>query len=94
MAFCTLSFCEIAQAINMRSVFPLYKIGVFSNKMMNLSVIVCSAMQASVVFIPQLSSLFGVVPLSAAQWLTVIALSLVPLISGEIGKILFSKKSQ
>lgn len=92
MAFCTLSFCEIAQAINMRSTSPLYKIGIFSNKMMNVSVIVCSAMQAAVVFITQLSGLFGVVPLSAAQWLTVILLSLVPLVSGEIGKILFSKK--
>lgn len=92
MAFCTLSFCEIAQAINMRSVFPLYKIGFFSNRMMNLSVVICSAMQAAVIFIPQLSALFGVVPLTAAQWLTVIALSLVPLISGEIGKIIFCKK--
>ena len=92
MAFCTLSFCEIAQAINMRSTFPLYKAGFFSNKMMNISVLVCSLMQAAAVFIPQLSGIFGVVPLSALQWTSVILLSLVPLISGEIGKIIFSQK--
>ncbi len=93
MAFCTLSFCEISQAINMRSSFPLYKIGFFSNRMMNVAVIVCSAMQCAVVLIPQLASLFGVVPLNTIQWLTVIILSAVPLLSGEIGKITFSKKA-
>lgn len=93
MAFCTLSFCEIAQAVNMRSTLPLYKAGVFSNKMMNISVLVCCAMQAAVVFIPKLAKLFGVIPLNSVQWLTVIGLSLVPLISGEIGKLFFIKKS-
>ena len=92
MAFCTLSFCEIAQAINMRSSFPLYKVGLFSNKIMNIAVIVCSAMQCAVVIIPGLASLFGVVPLSGIHWITVIGLSVVPLLSGEIGKMIFSKK--
>ncbi len=93
MAFCTLSFCEIAQAVNMRSTLPLYKAGIFSNKMMNISVLVCCAMQAAVVFIPRLAKIFGVIPLTATQWLTVIGLSLIPLISGEIGKLIFMKKS-
>lgn len=93
MAFCTLSFCEIAQAVNMRSTLPLHKAGFFSNKMMNISVFVCCAMQAAVIFIPHLAKLFGVIPLNSVQWLTVIGLSLVPLISGEIGKLIFMKKS-
>jgi Ca2+-transporting ATPase len=92
MAFCTLSFCEIAQAINMRSSFPLYKTGLFSNRMMNIAVVVCYAMQCVVVVIPGLASLFGVVPLSGIQWITVIALSAVPLLAGEAGKIIFNKK--
>lgn len=94
MAFCTLSFCEIAQAINMRSSFPLYKIGLFSSRMMNIAVIVCSAMQCAVVVIPGLASLFGVVPLSGIQWLAVIGLSAVPLLAGETGKIIFSRKQR
>lgn len=89
MAFCTLSFCEIAHSINMRSTLPLINAGVFSNKMMNFAVLICSAVQASVVVIPQFSDVFGVTALSAAQWLIVTALSLVPLLVGEAGKIFF-----
>lgn len=91
MAFCTLSFCEITHAINMRSSLPLYKIGFFSNKTMNLALVLCCAVQAAVVVIPPLAHIFGVIPLNALQWLTVSGLSLIPLIAGETGKILFKK---
>ena len=92
MAFCTLGFCEITHAVGTRSSSPLYKAGFFSNKTMNLAVIVCSAVQASVVVFEPLANIFGVIPLSLMQWLIVIALSLVPLVSGEIGKILSSRR--
>lgn len=88
MAFCTLSFCEIAHAVNTRSSESLFKIGFFSNKTMNIAVAVCIILQAAVVCIPPLASLFGTVPLSVAQWLTVFVLSSMPLIIGEIGKLL------
>ena len=89
MAFCTVSFCEIAHAINMRSASPLYKAGVFSNKTMNFAVIVCCAVQALVVLIPPLAEIFGVAALSSHQWFTVAALSFIPLAVGETGKIIF-----
>ncbi|MBE6820877.1 MAG: calcium-translocating P-type ATPase, PMCA-type [Ruminococcaceae bacterium] len=89
MAFCTLSFCEITHAINMRSSLPLYKIGFFSNKTMNTAFILCCAVQAAVVVIPPLARIFGVTALSSMQWLTVAGLSLIPLAAGEAGKILF-----
>ncbi len=92
MAFCTLSFCEIAHAVNNRSSLPLYKAGFFSNKMMTLAVAVCSLVQAAVVVIPPLADIFGVVPLNTSQWGIVIVLSLVPLITGEIGKVLYAQK--
>ncbi len=92
MAFCTLSFCEITHAINMRSVQPLYKAGFFSNKTMTLAVIICFAVQASVIVIPPLAEIFGVTALTASQWLTVAALSFLPLAVGEAGKILFCEK--
>ncbi|MBQ2847829.1 MAG: calcium-translocating P-type ATPase, PMCA-type [Clostridia bacterium] len=92
MAFCTLSFCEIVHAINMRSSLPLYKAGIFSNRMMNLAVAGCSLVQASVVIIPPLADVFGVISLNAPQWAIVIGLSLVPLITGEIGKVVFARK--
>lgn len=91
MAFCTLSFCEIAHAVNMRSSLPLYRAGIFSNRMMNLAVILCTAVQASVVIIPPLADIFGVTPLNSVQWLIVAALSLVTLAVGETGKIINTK---
>lgn len=92
MAFCTLSFCEIAHAVNMRSSIPLCKAGFFSNKMMIASVLICSAVQAAVVVIPALSEVFGTVPLNSIQWCIVISLSLVTLFVGEIGKIIHFNK--
>ncbi len=94
MAFCTISFCEIAHAVNMRSALPLYKAGFFSNKMMTLAVAVCCIVQASVVVIPPLADIFGVTALNASQWLTVTVLSLLPLAVGEAGKIMFSGKQK
>lgn len=92
MAFCTISFCEIAHAINARSSLPLYKAGFFSNRAMTLAVAACTAVQASVVIFKPLADIFGVTQLNAVQWLTVAVLSLIPLITGEAGKIMFSKK--
>ena len=86
MSFCTLSFCEIAHAVNMRSNQPLIKAGIFSNKMMNLAVGVCVVFQCAVVIIPTFAEVFGVASLTGMQWLVVAGLSLVPLLVGEIGK--------
>jgi Ca2+-transporting ATPase len=93
MAFTVLSFCEIAQAINLRSSLPLYKAGFFSNKMMNTAVIICSVVQASVVIFPSLARLFGVTVLNSTQWLIAVLLSLVTLFIGEVGKIIFYKQN-
>ncbi len=87
MAFATLSFSEIAHAVNMRSTQPLYKIGIFSNKMMNIAVVVCAGVQAAVMLIPMLSKIFCTVPMTVNQWGIVLVFSFVTLIIGEIGKI-------
>ena len=47
---------------------------------------------ASVVIFEPAAKIFGVIPLSFTQWFVVIFLSLVPLISGEIGKLIFTKR--
>lgn len=94
MAFCTLSFCEIAHAVNMRSSLPLFKAGIFSNRMMNLAVALCSAVQASVVVFSPLAGIFGATALTGIQWLIVAGLSLVPLITGETGKTVYTRKKR
>ena len=94
MAFCTLSFCEISHAVNTRSSGSVLSAGLFSNKTMNIAVAVCAALQAAVVCLPPLASLFGTVPLDFIQWATVIALSLMPLVIGEFTKLLNKQKSR
>lgn len=92
MAFCTLSFCEIAHAVNTRSSLPLYKAGFFSNRMMTLAVVVCALVQAAVVVIPPLADIFGTVTLNTTQWGIVITLSLIPMVTGESGKMIYTRK--
>lgn len=92
MAFATLSFCEIAHAVNMRSSQPLYKAGLFSNKMMNIAVLVCTGVQAAVMVIPGLNSVFATVPMTGRQWAIVGALSLTTLAIGEAGKLMNRKQ--
>ena len=87
MAFATLSFCEIAHAVNMRSSQPLYKAGLFSNKMMNIAVLLCTGVQVAVMVIPSLSEIFSTVPMNPVQWAIVATLSLVTLAIGEVGKL-------
>lgn len=87
MAFCTLSLCELAHAVNMRSEHSIFKTGIMSNKRMLLAVPVCAAMQISVILVPSFRAVFKVCALSPLQWAVVAALSLVPLVVGEIGKI-------
>jgi Ca2+-transporting ATPase len=92
MAFCTLSFCEISHAVNTRSSKPVIGKDFFSNRMMNLAVAVCAVLQAGVVCLPAIAPFFGAVPLNPVQWTTVLALSSMPLVIGEISKRIFTKK--
>lgn len=92
MAFCTLSFCEISHAVNTRSSKPVIGKDFFSNRMMNLAVAVCAVLQAGVVCLPGIAPFFGAVPLNPVQWTTVLALSSMPLVIGEISKRIFTKK--
>ncbi|MBR5773391.1 MAG: HAD-IC family P-type ATPase, partial [Clostridia bacterium] len=91
MAFSVLGISQLVHAFNMRSERSLFRIGIFSNKKMVQSFLICLALQISVVTIPFLTSIFKTSPLSSAQWLTVILLSLVPLIAVEIEKALTKK---
>lgn len=86
MAFSVLGISQLVHAFNMRSEQSLFKIGIFSNKKMIHSFLICLALQVSVISIPLLTTIFKTTPLSLHQWLTVISLSLVPLIAVEIEK--------
>lgn len=89
MSFATLVFCELTRAFAVRSErHSIFKIGIFSNSMMNKAFAVGLILQLVVLLIPPLQEIFGVMSLNAAEWGIVVLLALVPLITSEIFKAL------
>lgn len=86
MAFAVLSFSQLFHAYNMRSRHSLFQIGFFSNKVMNLSFLICAALQTLVILHPWLQDIFKVSPLTVPQWLVVISCSIAPVIFMELQK--------
>lgn len=86
MAFAVLSFSQLFHAYNMRSRYSLFNIGFFSNKVMNLSFLLCVALQLLVITHPWFQGLFEVSPLTVPQWLVVLSCSFAPVIFMELQK--------
>ena len=87
MAFMILALCQIVQAFNMRSEHSLFKIGFFTNKNLNLAALASTALVALVLFTP-IGKAFGLVMLTATDYLISLGLILVPLVVMEISKAL------
>lgn len=91
MAFGVLSLSQVFHAFNMRSDKSLFKIGVFTNKRLNLALAVSAAVVALVLFVPFMTKIFGLVALPFSGYALIVALSLTPIPLMEIVK-LFGKK--
>ena len=93
MAFVTLSLAQVLRAISGRSEhYPILKIGLFSNKWMNLAVATSIALILLVVYVPFLNRPFDTIPLQLEQWIWVLPLALIPAIIGELSKLFFKPK--
>jgi len=86
MAFMVLAMSQLVQALNMRSSHSLFKIGFFSNKTMNLSLLVCTVLTAFVLFTPGVVTVFGMMMLDWWLYLVGLGLSILPIIVMEIAK--------
>lgn len=86
MAFAVLSFSQLFHAYNMRSRHSLFQVGIFSNKVMNLSFCICALLQLLVITHPWLQGVFEVSTLTLPQWLVVISCSVAPVIFMELQK--------
>jgi Ca2+-transporting ATPase len=88
MAFITLSLCELFRAYTVRSErLSIFKIGVFSNRNMQLAVGLSLILLFLVVNLPFLQPIFNTHFLGFNEWLIVISLSLIPAISEELTKV-------
>lgn len=86
MAFSVLSLSQLFHSFNMRSQRSLSEIGLFTNRKLVISFIICALMQISVVSIGPLAKVFQVVPLNMRQWAIVFMLSIAPVVVVEFQK--------
>ncbi len=89
MAFTVLALTQIVQAYNMRSEKSLFKIGLFSNKKLNISALISFALVLLVLFTP-LNTAFGLATLPTELYLEALGLILVPFVVMEIIKLISS----
>ncbi|MBI5902503.1 MAG: cation-translocating P-type ATPase [Deltaproteobacteria bacterium] len=93
MAFTVLVFCQKFHVFNCRSVWEsVFKIGVFSNNMLNWAVATILATQLIVIYVPPLQPIFKVAPLGWFDWVVVTTASVQPLVMMEIVKAVLSKR--
>jgi Ca2+-transporting ATPase len=87
IAFTGLVLFETVNALNFRSLrYPLAKVGFFSNPWLLAALGGVVALQALVVYHPWFQAFLSTVPLAAADWLVLAAISIPILAAGEIWK--------
>jgi Ca2+-transporting ATPase len=92
MAFVTLSCSELLRAYTARSeYYPLLKIGVFKNRIMNYAVLSSLVLILAVVYVPFLQPVFNTRPLGWAQWEIMLPLLLIPSVAAEVTKAVVRK---
>jgi Ca2+-transporting ATPase len=90
MAFVTLSFSELLRAFTARSErVSIFKIGLFSNKVMNLAILSSLVLLLAVVYIPFLQRIFDTASLGWTQWEIILPLLIVPSIAAELTKFVY-----
>lgn len=87
MAFAVLSISQLVHAFNMKSDTSVLK-HIFSNRVLNLSLVIGVFLQVFVISAPFCAEPFGITPLGAVQWAMVFALSVMPVIIVELQKLL------
>jgi len=92
MAFVTLSFSELFRAFTARSErVPLFKIGMFGNKVMNWAILSSLALLLAVVYLPFLQGIFETMPLGWIQWEIIFPLLLIPSLAAELTKVIYGR---
>lgn len=93
MAFTTLSFSELVRAFTARSErYSIWKVGIFSNRNMNLAVLLSFFLALAVIYIPGLNTVFDTVPLTLQQWQIMTPLLLIPSIAAELSKAVLRRQ--
>ncbi|MGE5508866.1 MAG: cation-translocating P-type ATPase [Chitinophagales bacterium] len=90
VAFLTLSLSQLVQAFNTRTRHAsIFRLGFFSNRPLVLGTLVSAGLLFLVALVPPLMRIFDVSPLTTGQWTLVAVLSLLPLVLGELRKLVW-----
>ena len=88
MAFVVLSVSQLFLSLSMRSLRKsVFKVGIFKNKYLLLSILLGIALQIIIISVPFLASVFKVYPLNIGDFEFVFLISLVPFAINEIVKL-------
>lgn len=89
VAFATLICAELFRAFAARSErISVFKLGLFSNKMMNIAVALSLVMLVAVIYIPGLNGIFNNVALNPLAWVVILPLAILPFAVSEISKLI------
>ncbi len=95
MTFITLCLSQIVHAMNQHSnTMSFFSKNQPKNKYLFMAMLASILMLLIIVFIPGLRDIFSIVPLTVREWLTVIILSIMPLIVSEIVKLFAPKEEK
>lgn len=90
ITFTTLILSELLRAYSSRSQkYTLFKIGIFSNKKMLLATAGAFLLLMAVLYIPFMNDIFYTFPLNGGDWTIVLSFAFIPLVVGELSKIVF-----
>ncbi len=93
MAFLTYGLARLWHVFNMRAPgSPMLRNDLVMNPWVWAAIVLCAALLAAAVFIPPLASLLQVVPPTPAQWIVILAGSLVPLAFGQLALAVLGRR--
>ncbi|MBI5237381.1 MAG: cation-translocating P-type ATPase [Deltaproteobacteria bacterium] len=94
-AFTVLIFCQKFHIFNCRSMFDsVFKLGLFTNRMLNAAVAFVLLSQVLLVYTPSLQRIFKVEALGLIDWAIVFAASIQPLLMMEIAKRVWPRQGR
>ena len=92
LAFTTLVVVELFMAFTCRSErYPVIKLGIFSNRALVLATITSFVLGIAVLYIPFLQPIFKTVSLGIRDWVMILLLSIIPVLTGEIYKLIVGR---
>lgn len=93
IAFTTLITAELLRAYSTRSThYTIFEIGIFSNKTLVYGTTLSFILTLVVIYIPFLNPVFHTFPLGITDWEIILAFAFLPLLIGEIVKLIMHKK--